>query len=327
MSSPDSTSGADDLAHLDRRGFLGGLSLAFVPALSGLARAFPNLGQGIGPQALSRSIQGIPDDGVLAHVDGAPVAARDLIGLLFLTSPDTIFGALEQAIRRRLVAAESERLAISVPEAKHTRFVEALLKKQIDDFHLALGPELDFEKYLDERYGMAMDSYRAILSDVALENLLFERVVRFAGRQNARAQFRLYVSSELEKAKAARQKLDEGANFAALAKKESEDRESAKQGGLYPPVPVHIPNVVVDAVKDLEIGKYSAIGTETRLGKTIYWIARLEARLPADTRLYTEQSADIEADLDQAPVHEFEMRLWDQEIRASHKIKVRLGRA
>ena len=49
--------------------------------------------------------------------------------------------------------------------------------------------------------------------------------------------------------------------------------------------------MVVDAVKDLEIGKYSAIGTETRLGKTIYWIARLEARLPADTRSFPEQSA------------------------------------
>ena len=53
----------------------------------------------------------------------------------------------------------------------------------------------------------------------------------------------------------------------------------------------------------------------------------LEARLPADTRTYPEQSADIEADLEQARVHEFEMRLWDQEIRTRHKIKVRLGRA
>lgn len=321
------TSGAGDLVHIDRRGFLGGLSLAFIPAFRGWANALPNFDQGVGPQALSKSIQGIPDDGVLAYVDDAAVSARDLIGILFLTSPDTVFGALEQAMRRKLVAAESDRLAVTVPEEKLEKFLEAILKRQVDGFHLEVGPDRDFETYLNERYGMSMESYRAILSDVALENLLFERVVRFAGRQTARAQFRLYVSSELEKAKAAREKLEEGANFAALAKKESEDRESAPSGGLYPPVPVHIPNVVVDAVKDLEIGKFTQIGTETRLGKTIYWIARLEARLPADTRTYPEQSADIEADLEQARVHEFEMRLWDQEIRTRHKIKVRLGRA
>ena len=140
MSSSTTPSGADGLTHIDRRGFLGGLSLALIPAFSGLARALPNPGEGVGPQALSQAVKGIPDDGVLAHVDDAPISARDLIGILFLTSPDTVFGALEQAMRRRLVAAESVRLAVSVPEEKLGKFLEAVLKKQVDGFHLAMGP-------------------------------------------------------------------------------------------------------------------------------------------------------------------------------------------
>lgn len=281
----------------------------------------------LGAAQLRSSVAGLPDDGVLAIVEGEPVAARDVVGLLYLQEPEAVFGVLEQAIRRRLVGFESQRLSVFVKRDRLESSVDRFVKEQMAAFHMKRGPEVDFAKYMEEIYGTSTKAYRAILADVALENLLLERVVRYAARASDRVQFRLLALDSLEKAKEVHAKLVEGANFGALAKAESKDARARENGGLVPPVPAESDHSVAVAVSKLKPGELTDIRSETKFGKTIYWIARLEKRLPKDPRPYGEVAAEIDAELSAAPLDEVELILWDQDVRKRYEIAVRLGRA
>src|SRR5262249_33953010 len=158
---------------------------------------------------------GLPDDGVLATVDGKSLASRDVLAPLFLQNPEAIYGALEQTIRRELVRREAARLQVFVNEKVLEQGVDDYIKKQMDAFHMKFGADRDFTKYMEQNYGVAPAAYRAILKDVALENLLLERVVRYTARQVERLQIRWIVVDKLQKAKDLLDKLKEGASFSA----------------------------------------------------------------------------------------------------------------
>lgn len=281
----------------------------------------------LGGSALKKSVAGLPDDGVLATVEGESIHAKDVVGLLYLEKPEPIFGALENAIRRRLVAFESSRLGVFVLPKLLDDSVDGFIKNQMAAFHMRQGPEVDFATYMEQTYGTSTAAYRSILKDVALENLLLERVVRYTARSSERVQFRLLALNSFDKAKAVHEKLKEGANFGALAKSESDDEKVKRNGGLLPPVPVTSGHAVAVAVANLEPGTLTEVQSETKFGKTIYWIAKLEKRFPADPRPYADVAGDLETELAAERLDEVELILWDQEVRKRYAIAVRLGRA
>lgn len=296
------------------------------PAAGGQAAAEAPPGA-LGAAALRNSVAGLPDDGVLATVEGEPLHARDVVGLLYLQEPEAVFGVLEQAIRRRLVGFEATRLGVFVSAARLDAAVDRFVKEQMAAFHMKRGPDVDFAKYMEETYGTSTAAYRAILKDVALENLLLERVVRYSSRSSDRVQFRLLALDSLEKAKEVHAKLLEGANFGALAKAESKDSRARENGGLVPPVPASSDHAVAVAVSRLEPGEITDIRSETKFGQTLYWIAKLEKRLAADPRPYPEVASELDRELETAALDGVELILWDQEVRKRYAIAVRLGRA
>lgn len=281
----------------------------------------------LGASALKSSVAGLPDDGVLATVDGESIHAKDVVGLLYLEKPEPIFGALENAIRRRLVAFESARLGVFIVPKRLDDAVDGFIKKQMAAFHMKEGPEVDFATYMERTYGTSTAAYRSILKDVALENMLLERVVRYTARASERVQIRLLALDSFDKAKAIHAKLKEGANFGALAKSESDEEKVKKSGGLLPPVPVTSGHAAVVAVANLEPGAFTEVKSETKFGKTIYWIAKLEKRFPADPRPYADVASELESELEAEMLDNVELLLWDQEVRNRYAIAVRLGRA
>jgi parvulin-like peptidyl-prolyl isomerase len=275
---------------------------------------------------LQKPVAGIPVDGVLATVDGVSITADDTLSLVFLSDPEPLFGALEQAIRKRLVVSEASRLGVDVGGEVLEKRVAEVLKKREDDFHFRYGPEAQFFAYLQERYGVEREAYLAILRDVALENLLLERLVRHELRRRDRVRLRALFVDELEKATELHSKLKEGANFAALARRESKDRGTAQQGGLYPPLPADLEHPLVAAVRGLESGALAEVGTTTARGRTVYWIVKLEGRIAADSRPYGEQREEIERELLESGVAETEIAVWDDAVRKRHEVAIRLGR-
>lgn len=276
--------------------------------------------------AIGKPAEGNDAAGVLAKVDGREVRAPDLVSLLFLSQTQVVFAALEQAVRRELVRSEAERAGITVGASALDVAVAKVLKQQDDDFKLAAGPEQDLERYLEDRYGTTPRAYRAIVRQQVIEELFLARVIRYEFQQVDRGRLRLIVLDDRDAANTVREKLKEGANFAALAKQQSID-PSGKQGGLFPPLPLDCPHPLVKDAARLKVGETSDVGEADIGGHHVYWIARLEEKLPADTRPYSEQAAAIDKELEARPIDPFEHLEWDRRVRERHAVEIRLGRS
>ncbi len=331
---------------MNRRDLLTGSLAAWLafPRTSLYARGFvqgassPPTGA-VGPSALLSDVRGLPSDGILATVEpvhplgvalpvGAmrEISAREVLAPLFLQDPEALFGALEQTIRRELVRREAIALEVFVKEKVLEAGVDAYIKKQQDAFGLKFHG-LDFAKYMKDNFGTSPAEYRAILRDVALENLLLERVVRYSAMRFERIQLRCIFVYELQKAKDLLEKLKDGANFGALAKAESVDEHTAPNFGLMPPVPTSSGgNELIRVGSQLKEGEISGIGHDEQGKKSVYWIAKLEKRFPASREPYAAVADQIDAEFEKSEIDVFELLTWDEEVRTRYKIDVRLGR-
>ncbi len=265
-------------------------------------------------------------DPVLAVVDGDEVRADDLLPFLFLTRTEHVFAALEQEVRRRLVAKEAASLGVTVPRPTVDEKVRQVLKAQDDDFRLQAGPDRSFEEYIRDRYGVDPAVYRRCVEQQVVHELMLARVVRYDLRRQERLQVRILVVDDVAVARDVLDKLAEGANFAALAKQVSVDR-SAARGGLFPPVGVDCPHPLLAGARDLAEKEIAEISTVERGGTRLFRVLKLEKRFPPDPRPFAEQAAEVEAELEERPLDPFEALEWDRRARERHRIEVRMGRA
>lgn len=300
------------------------LSLASLLALASAARAAD--AAFLDFRDVASADRGVLTRKAFAVVDGAEIGAADVLPVLFLTHTDLIVGAVEQAMRRRLMLAEAEHYSIRVARATADAEVERVVQAQSDQFELVAGPGEKFESYIQEHYDTDAATYRVAVRAQVLEELFLTRVIRYEARLQDRNQVRIIVLKDPSLAEELRAKLSEGANFAALAKKESIDR-SAAAGGLFPPLAADCPNPLLAGVGALQPGDVSAVSVIERDGVKLYRILKLEKRLAADRRPFPEQETEIEAELRDRPLDPYEIFEWDRRVRARHQIEVRLGKA
>ena len=275
--------------------------------------------------ALSAHVSLVGGD-TLAVVDGDEIRAADVFPVLFLTHTDLIYAALEQAVRRNLMLKEVDRLGVAVHPGVLAENVAEVLKNQDDEFKLSAGPDYEFEKFIQERYGTSPADYREAVRNQVLEELFLARVIRYEARLEEQVQVRMIILNDLDLAKEVASKLGEGANFAALAKTHSIDRTAA-EGGRFPPVRRDCPHALLDGLPDLSVGQVTEVSTLERSGRRLYRILRLDRVIPADPRPYGEQAAEIEQGLEERKIDPFEVLEWDRRVRDRYPIEVRLGRA
>ncbi len=309
-----------------RRGRYLGLTAGFAAAcvsLAAYAAQTPlRVGDLGGPDAFASAVGGT----VLAELDGVPVTASEVFPRLFLSHTNLALGALEQAVRRRLVVADSDRFGVEVDRGVLDRELDRILKSQSDEFKLARGAEFDFGRYIEERYGTTMEVYRRLVRTQVLEELFLARVVRYEAQLRERMLVRLIVVDDVRVAREIVDKLAEGANFAALAKTHSVDR-SAASGGRFPPLAVDCPHVLLEGAARLAPGAVSEISVVERGDVRLYRLIKLDQRIAADPRPYREQAAEIERELNDRLLDPFEVIEWERRARERHRIVVRLGGA
>ncbi len=275
---------------------------------------------------LTCAAQGAAGGSVLAVADGEEVRAGEVLPLLFLTHTELVYAALEQAVRRRLMVKEARRLGVHIGADQVEKSMAAVLKAQSDEFELAAGPGSDFEQYILERYGTTSQAYRAAVRDQVMEELFLARLIRYQARLEERIQVRVIVVEGFDAAREIAAKLDEGANFAALARAQSLDR-SARLGGLLPPVARDCPHPLLQGAASLKPGQRAELSSIPGKSGELFRILRLEKELPADSRPYGEQAAEIERELETRALDPFELTEWDRRVRERYRIEVRMGRA
>ncbi len=246
------------------------------------------------------------DDKIVAVVNGEEISRETLANTLI-----GIYGneGIERLIRRTLVKQEAKKRKVTVTEeeiAKRAELhVNAQIQQQMNKGGLKNKEDLDREL---EKAGITLDQYRSNIKKMfKLTNgqieaeLLSEKIIKETINISDEELHAAYEEQLGEKilakqivfrtkrdAEKCLERLKSGANFEALAKKESIDRNSAARGGRM--VPFGTKGTLGKTVANLKTGELSKI-IKTDNG---YHILKLEKRIPKSTKKFSEVKEDLE---------------------------------
>jgi foldase protein PrsA len=236
----------------------------------------------------------------VAVVNGEEISRDTLANVLI-----NIYGeeGLERIIRRTLVKQEARKRNITVTEEEIAKRIELHINGQIQKQMQqgGLKDEQDLNREL-EKAGITMEQYRKNVSKMfkltkgqVEAELLSEKIIKetvkitdeelhevFEEQLGEKILARQIVFRTLRDAEKNLERIKSGANFEALAKKESIDRNSASREGRMRPFGPQ--GVMGEAVANLKNGEITDI-VKTDSG---YHIIKLEKRIPRSTKKFSE---------------------------------------
>jgi hypothetical protein len=256
----------------------------------------------------------------VAVVDGVALRAEAAFQLLLLSTPDEANNAVRQLVLDRLAAAEAQANGISVPAAALEREFPRLLAAQERKISEATLGRRDLTAHVRATWGIGREEYDRIARAALERSLLLERVVLAELARHPRVQLRLIRVKDKALADEVARKLELGADFAALARQHSEDG-SARDGGLYPPLPIDLPSTLFDRTAELEAGARSPVHEVATADGPRWRIVEVLARLAPDERGAEQKAADIEALLEGRGVAPPELEAWMRIMESRHEIR------
>ncbi|MBT3878377.1 MAG: hypothetical protein HON76_02705 [Candidatus Scalindua sp.] len=246
------------------------------------------------------------DNNDVAVVNGEEISRDTLANVLI-----NIYGGegLERIIRRTLVKQEARKHNTTVTEEEISKRIELHINGQIQQQMQqgGLKDEQDLKREL-EKAGMTLEQYRKNIAKMfKLTNgqveaeLLAEKIIKktvkitdeelhevFEEQLGEKILARQIVFRTIRDAERNLERIKSGANFEALAKKESIDRNSAAREGRMRPFGPQ--GVMGKAVASLKNGEISEI-VKTDSG---YHILKLEKRIPRSTKKFSEVKDELE---------------------------------
>jgi foldase protein PrsA len=245
------------------------------------------------------------DDKVVAVVNGEEISREKLSNALI-----NIYGneGLERLIRRTLVKQEAKKRQITVTEEEITKRAELHIDAQIQQQMSkgGLKDKQDLNREL-EKAGITLEQYRNNIKKMfKLTNgqieaeLLSEKTIQktinisdeelhaaYEEQLGEKILARQIVFRTKRDAEKSLERVKSGADFEALAKKESIDRNSAARGGRM--IPFGPNGTLGKSVANLKSGELSKI-IKTDSG---YHIIKLEKRIPKSTKTFSEVKEDL----------------------------------
>ncbi len=245
------------------------------------------------------------DNKVVAIVNGQELSREELADLLIDT-----YGSegLDLLIRRTLVWQEADRLNVNVTEEEINRRIEDMVEGEIKQQMKRGG--LKDESELKSKLGEAdltIEQYRKniikkykltkgqVEAEVLAEKII-KKTINIADEELHEAYEEQYgekiiarqiVLRTMRNAEKILEKIKAGANFEALAKKESIDRNSASRGGLMRPFGPH--GILGKPVAKSKKGEISEI-IKTDSG---YHILKIDKRIPRSMKKFSEVKDEL----------------------------------
>ncbi|MCP4264303.1 MAG: hypothetical protein GY777_01780 [Candidatus Brocadiaceae bacterium] len=245
------------------------------------------------------------DGKVVAVVNGEEISRERLSNTLI-----NIYGneGLERLIRRTLVKQEAKKRKVTVTEEEITKRAELHIDAQVQQQMSkgGLKDKQDLSREL-EKAGITLEQYRNNirkmfkLTDGQIEaELLSEKIIKktinisdeelhaaYEEQLGEKILARQIVFRTKRDAEKSLERVRSGADFEALAKKESIDRNSAARGGRM--IPFGPKGTLGKSVANLKSGELSKI-IKTDSG---YHIIKLEKRIPKSTKTFSEVKEDL----------------------------------
>jgi parvulin-like peptidyl-prolyl isomerase len=255
-------------------------------------------------------------DAEVARIGERTVWKRHVYDRLLETNPQQARDLVDNLVLDLLVADLAETYGVRVTAAE----IDAKLAEEETQMRERLAAEwkgeLDFDRYLVQQFGMDHAEYRRWRRLTLARTLYRQYVIRYHAMRSERVQVRYIVSSDRAVLEDARKQIKDGASFARLALRHSED-ESRKDGGLLPPFGPGLQHPVADMALGLEPGDLSEVLEREVDGQRRYYLVSCLRRIPADVRPFAEVRSEIDEDIKGRPLSRFDFHAFYFATRAA----------
>ena len=262
-------------------------------------------------------------DSVVASVGYEELRKSQVFDYMLRTYPSEVRAAVAVMLSNRILASECARHGITIDEREIDQWYAAHRAALLRRVRADLGSDATLAEWLRLNEGRSETEYERAARDRERAARLLARLVRYHEVLEDRVRLRIISVTDRALAVKIRRQIDEGADFAALARRSS-IHPSAESGGMMHPVwRLALHPALDSAAFGLPVGAVSdVIEVVDRQGRRRYQIIKVVGRHPGRDVPYAEVADEIATSLAQEPLREDEWLMW--QIKTERLARVRL---
>ena len=275
------------------------------PTVKGTVEASAARASDVDPSVLLPSAD--TTDDVVARVGGLAIYKRHIYEHLGETEPAAQRAQVEAIVLDALVAQAAQAWDIRLDVAtvdKWTSQQQEQLREVVDR---QLGGRSSFERYVRSQFGMTLEEHARWLRTKNIRALYQQHVVRFAAMREDRVEVRYVVNSDRAVLDDIATKTRQGASFATLALRHTEDSNKLDRGRL-PPFGRSFDHPATEVAFDLEVGQLSDVFMREAQGSKRYYLVYCLRKIPAREASYAEVKDELERLIEAHPLSGTEFR-------------------
>lgn len=270
--------------------------------------------QDLGPEIL------LPDpdagDAEVARVGDLVLRQSHAFARLLSADPKLALSAVDLLVFDVLVAQHARQFDIHVAAERVRELAAAEERVLREQVAAELGASFAFEDYVWRIFGMRLPEWQRTAELRIAQRLYQGYVIRYLAAREDRVVVRYLVHKDRAVVEEAHRKVRDGADFATLAMRHSEDA-LRRDGGLLPAFGQGFPHPVAAVALQLRPGELSTVFSQ-QVGEGERWfLVYCLERLPSRDAPFATMREQIDRELEQRPLTPIETNAYTLRWRSS----------
>ncbi len=249
------------------------------------------------------------DDKVLAKVGDIVIRKSHVYDHLLEIELKQARNLVDQLVMDAVVASHAEQHGITVDSQAIDALVESEEKKMRTQVQRDWGGRLSFEKFLSSQFDLTPEDNRRYWRLGLARERYRAYVIRYMAMLEDRVEVRFLVNSDRKIVEESAELVREGADFATLAMRHSED-ETRRDGGMMPPFGRDFTHPIAKVSFELEPGALSEIFAFKAQGVDRFCVVYCLRKMPSREADFASVRAEIVEGLEQRPLAGFERKAY-----------------
>ncbi|MCR9246759.1 MAG: peptidylprolyl isomerase [bacterium] len=261
---------------------------------------------GLGPEILLPAASGADED--VARVGDLTLRQSQAFARLMVADPKLARLAVDLLVFDVLVGRHAQQHGIRVEPATVEELALAEERRMQQQVERELASEMDFPAYVFAMFGMRLEAWRRTLRLRTAQRLYQGYVIRYLALREDRVLVRFLMHRDRKVAEEVCEKVRDGADFATLALRWSED--GRRDGGLLPAFGRGFPHPVAEPAFALQKGAVSEPFEREIGGESRWFVVYCLNRFAGRDEPFSKVRDELDRDLRERPLTQLEMSAY-----------------
>lgn len=259
-------------------------------------------------------------DAEVARIGNTSLRQSQAFARLLSADPKLALSAVDLLVFDVLIARHAREFEIRVSNERVRALAEDEERRLREQVELELGSKVSFQDYVWRIFGMRLEDWRKTAEIRTAQRLYQGYVIRYLALREDRVVVR-YIANKDEKALFdAAEKVRQGADFATLALRLSDD-PLRREGGLLPAFGAQFPHPVTKVAIALQPGALSDVFEQTVGDERRFYLVYCLDRLPGRDVAFADVQMEIDQELDKRPLTPIETNAYTLRWRGALEAK------